>query len=99
MEIKWTTLALLSFEAEIDFILEKWNPQEASNFVKLVDDFTIQLRQNPFIGKPASKNEFRAFVLSRQTTVFYQVFEDKKRIDLQLFWNNLRDPNDLKSLL
>jgi len=99
MEIKWTTLALLSFEAEIDFILKKWSPQEASAFVKLVDDFTARLCQNPFIGKPSSKKGFRAFVLSRQTTIFYQVIEAKNRIDLQLFWNNLRDPNDLKSLL
>ena len=36
------------------------------------------------------------FVLSRQIRVFYEVFEERNRIDIQLFWNNSRDPLELE---
>ncbi len=95
MTILWTSLAEITFQEEIDFILQKWNTNEAGKFIDLVDEFTKSLSSNPYLGKISKKGDIRMFVLSEQTTVFYEVFENKNRIDLQLFWNNSRDTNEL----
>ena len=99
MKIYWTILADLSFQEEIDFILRKWNLSEAEKFVDLVDDFITTLSGSPYLGKKSEKEDIRVFVLSKQTTVIYEVFDDLNRIDLLLFWNNKRDQNELKKLL
>ncbi|WP_026450482.1 type II toxin-antitoxin system RelE/ParE family toxin [Aequorivita capsosiphonis] len=99
MKIHWTTLADLTFRDEIDFILRKWNAEEAMKFVDLVEAFEKALASNPFMGKPSEKRQIRMFVLSKQTTVFHEVFEEKNRIDIQLFWNNTKDPKGLEIYL
>lgn len=96
MKVRWTPLADITFEDEIDFILHKWNSSEAMKFVDLVDEFEKALASNPYMGKLSEKGQIRMFVLSRQTTVFYEVFEEKSRIDVQLFWNNSKDPMELE---
>ncbi|MBK5213063.1 MAG: type II toxin-antitoxin system RelE/ParE family toxin [Flavobacteriaceae bacterium] len=99
MTVFWTPLADITFEEEIDFILRKWNTKEAEKFIDLVDEFKKVLSSNPYMGKISEKGQVRMFVLSKQTTVFYEVFEDKKRIDLQLFWNNSKGPKELEKYL
>jgi hypothetical protein len=37
--------------------------------------------------------------LSEQTTFFYKINKDLSLIELLLFWNNLRNPDDLIKLL
>lgn len=96
MTVFWTPLADVTFEDEIDFILLKWTAKEAEKFIDLVDEFEKALSSNPYMGKISEKGKIRMFVLSKQTTVFYEVFEDKKRIDLQLFWNNSKNPKELE---
>ena len=95
-ESELDTLANITFEEEIDFIFRKWNAKEAVKFIDLVDDFEVILSSNPYIGKFSEKGQVRMFVLSKQTTVFYEVFEQKNRIDLQLFWNNSKDQKELE---
>ena len=99
MEINWTSSANASFEDEIEFILSKWNLKEVEKFINLVDGFTKKLSDNPYIGKKSVKEDVRVFVLSKQTTVIYEVFEDLNRKDLQFFWNNKKKPKELKKYL
>ncbi len=99
MTVFWTPLADITFDDEIDFILLKWNAKEAEKFIDLVDDFEKALSSNPYMGKISERGKIRMFVLSKQTTFFYEVFEDKKRIDLQLFWNNSKNPKELEKYL
>jgi plasmid stabilization system protein ParE len=99
MKVCWTPLAVITFEDEIDFILHKWNAKEARKFVDLVDAFEKNLATNPYMGKLSEKVQVRTFVLSKQTTVFYEVFKEKIRIDIQFFWNNTKDPKELKKYL
>ena len=96
MKVHWTLLANITFESEIDFILRKWNAKEAMNFVDLVEEFEKTLTSNPYMGKLSEKGQVRMFVLSKQTTIFYEVLEEKERIDIQLFWNNSKDPLELE---
>ncbi len=96
-KIKWLSNASLTYLDEIDFIFEKWNYKEVQKFILLVDENLKRLSVNPKIGIPI-KNMFR-LVLSNQTTLFYTIQEKEKRIDLIIFWNNSKNPNDLVRLL
>lgn len=96
MKVRWTLLAHITFENEIDFILHKWNMDEALKFVDLVDEFEKALAKNPYMGKFSKKGQVRIFVLSKQTNIFYEVLEKKNRIDIQLFWNNSKDPEEFE---
>lgn len=87
MEINWTSSANASFENEIEFILKKWNLNQVEKFIELVDDFTKTLSDNPYLGTKSTKQDIRIFVLSKQTTVIYEVFEGLNRVDLHFFWN------------
>ncbi|PQJ74191.1 type II toxin-antitoxin system RelE/ParE family toxin [Polaribacter gangjinensis] len=98
MEINFTTSANISFEDEIDFIFRKWNLDEVEKFINLVDDFIINLSKNPYLGKKSNKRAIRVFVISKQTTIIYKVYEDLNKIDIIYFWNNKRNPKEMKKL-
>ena len=95
MIIKWTDLAYDSFEDEIDFIINKWNKEEALKFSALVKGFLILLEENPYLGKMSSYKGFRQFVLSTQTKVWYKIDEKMEIIYISFFWNNKKHPTNL----
>ncbi len=96
-KIKWLGDASLSYYDEIDFIFLKWNDKEVEKFILLVDENLKRLSINPYIGIPV-RSIFR-IVISQQTTLFYKVIENEKRIDLLIFFNNLKNPEELNKLL
>ena len=98
-KIEWKTIATYSYFSEIDFIFSKWNEIEVQKFEDLVYDFLATLSKNPEIG--IFKSEFNCYslVLSKQTTLYYKIIENKSQIDLILFWNNKHNPIQLNKLL
>jgi plasmid stabilization system protein ParE len=98
-KIEWKTIATYSYFNEIDFILSKWNEIEVQKFEDLVYDFLATLSKTPEIGIFNSENNCYSLVISKQTTLYYKIIEDKTQIDLILFWNNKQNPIQLKKLL
>ncbi len=98
-KIEWKAVATFSYFNEIDFILSKWNEVEAQKFEDLVYDFLATLSKTPEIGIYNTKNNCYSLVISKQTTLYYKIIEDKSQIDLILFWNNKQNPDDLSKLL
>jgi plasmid stabilization system protein ParE len=98
-EIQWSTLAEITFEYEIDFILRKWNLIEADKFVSIVFNHLESLTKNPEIGIYNSKCDSFSIVISKQTTLFYRILESEKKVALVLFWNNKQNPIRLNKLL
>jgi plasmid stabilization system protein ParE len=98
-KIEWKEIAVYSYFNEIDFILSKWNEIEVQKFQDLVYDFLTTLSETPEIGIYKSQNGCYSLVISKQTTLYYKVIEDKFQIDLILFWNNKQNPELLKKML
>lgn len=96
--IDWTFSALNSYDEEIDFIYFKWNLKEVLKFQKLVEMELQRLSKNPTLGTFRVKNNY-ALMLSKQTTLFYRINNEALSIELLIFWNNLKNPEDLKKLL
>jgi plasmid stabilization system protein ParE len=98
-KIEWKLIAADSYFNEIDFILSKWNEIEAQKFEDLVYDFLATLSKSTEIGIFNSENNSYSLVISKQTTLYHKIIEDKSQIDLILFWNYQQNPMHLKKLL
>lgn len=99
MNVIWTPTAELSYAKELDKISKKWSINEIINFMNLVDDFVKKLESGIIEGKVSQKTNLRSFVISKQTTLYFDVFEDTQTIELLLFWNNKDNPKELKEFL
>ena len=97
--INWDIVAIESLVSESEFILKKWNQKEVDKFESLVDTYLTRISINPKIGKFNKVFNVFSIVISKQTTLYYNFNEDSKVIDLYLFWNNLKNPEDLLKLL
>jgi plasmid stabilization system protein ParE len=98
-KIKWKPLAANSYLDEMDFILSKWNELEVQKFDDLVYDYLNTLSKSPEIGRFDSENNCYSLVISKQTTLYYKIIDEKSQIDLVLFWNNSQNLNLLSKLL
>ena len=90
---EWKTLATETYFDEMNFILSKWNEFEVQKFVDLVYDYLETLSKKPTIGIYKADNNCYSIVISKQTTLYYKIIEDKMQIDLILFWNNSQNPS------
>ena len=97
--IYWDIVAIESLVSESDFILRKSFQTEVDKFENLVELNLESLSKNPEIGKFIKELNVFSIVISKQTTLYYNFNEETKVIDLYLFWNNLKKPNDLLKLL
>jgi len=98
-DVLWTDLADLSYDQELNFINIKFNVDEVIKFMDLVNNFIDTLESGIIEGKISKETSMRSFVISKQTKLFFDVYEDRKVIELLLFWNNQKDPKDLKKIL
>jgi len=99
MNIHWSDTAKESYAEELDFIFKKWGNKEVVNFMNLSDNFLKTLGSGIVEGKPSKKGKFRVSVISKQTSLVYKFDRKTKRIDLILFWNNLKNPKEFERLL
>jgi len=99
MQVVWGKNARLTYLDELDYIFKKWNYKEVKNFVNLVTDFIKNLESGVIQGKISFKQNLRSFVISKQTTVYFDVNNKENRIEILLFWNNKKNPQKLKDLL
>ena len=98
-EINWQPLSELMFSEEIHFISRKWNQFEAEKFALLVLENLERLSKNVTIGIYKTKYNCYSLVISKQTTLYYKIIENKAQIDLILFWNNKQNSIFLKTML
>jgi len=95
----WKYVALNTFIEEINYILLKWNNKEVQKFKDLVVENLERLSKNPKMGVYLEKDNIYYLMISKQTTLYYKVSENDQRIDLLVFWNNQKNPDDLIKLL
>ncbi len=98
-QVVWSDLADETYGRELNFIDLKWNVNEVVKFMILVDEFIEKLESGVLFGKQSKGTKINSFVISKQTTLFFDVTEDKKEIELLLFWNNKENPEDLENII
>jgi len=97
MEIKWTDRAEETFAENIEYLANKWTDKEVDNFIEQTDYVIDNISKNPlmYIATNKRKNTRRALIGS-VISLFYRVQKRKNRIELLLFWNNWKNPKNIK---
>ena len=88
LEVVWGKKAENSYFKELERINNYHSQKEVENFKKLVLE-----------GKVSQKTKFNSFVISKQTTLYFDVNKEKSRLELLLFWQNKDDPSKLIEFL
>lgn len=96
MKVIWGEKAKQSYAEELEFIFKKWNTKEVEKFMLLVNDYLEKLKSGIIEGKNSHKTGIKSLVISKQTTLFFDVNKTENSIELLLFWNNKRNPKLLK---
>ena len=98
-KILWQHNSEITYLAEIDYIYFKWNQKEVEKFQVLVLENLNRLSINPLLGKYDSNLKLYFYVISKQTTLYYSINQITKIVDLHVFWNNQKNPEELNKLL
>ena len=99
MKVVWTAEAKLSFKAEADFVLEKWNSKEVLKFIDLVANVVALLEKGLIVGLKYQDSNIITSSVSKQTKIFYRFNANKSELYIMLFWNNKRNPKTLAQKL
>lgn len=94
MKIIWTPEATESFNSNVDFLLQEWGAQVASDFMDRVEDVVTKIQSNPKLYTPIAHEVHRCVVV-RQISLYYRIVSTHQ-VDLLVFWNNFKDPEALK---
>lgn len=76
-KLRWSDESVKNLDDILEDIKFKWTEREVDNFKKKLNHQLDLIIQNPFMF-PAStiKTGLRKAVLSKQTTIFYQIIDD-----------------------
>ncbi|WP_051907726.1 type II toxin-antitoxin system RelE/ParE family toxin [Flavimarina sp. Hel_I_48] len=98
MKVTWTRKADTSFNAIVDYLLDIWPIEIATNFVDEVDHTVELIVKNPEMFKVSQyDNISREAFITKHTTMFYRILNDS--IEIEYFWGNFDDPEKINKLL
>lgn len=87
LKIFWTKRASNNFDTILNYIEEEFGESSAKAFALKVHNFVENLQDFPELGSIQNiEQEIRGFVIVKQVTVFYRIYDDHIRI-LNLFDN------------
>jgi plasmid stabilization system protein ParE len=93
-EIIWLPEAEKTFNANIEYLSEKWTVQVINDFLDRVDEAIVHIVENPYMyASHNNREDIRKCPLTKQTTLYFKIKE--QGIDLLTFWNNYQDPDKL----
>ena len=98
MKVIWTRKANISFNAIVDYLLDMWSVEIATNFVDHVDHTIMLIVKNPEMFKVSEYDQVsRAALITKHTTMFYRILDDA--IEIEYFWGNFDNQEKINELL
>lgn len=86
-QVYWTEEALHNLDEIIEYISNRWTQREVDNFKILLARLIDLIKTNPFLFPVSGYNtSLRKAVLSRQTTMFYNI--SNQTITIIYLFNN-----------
>jgi len=94
-KIHWTRESIRNLEQILDYLINKWTQREVDNFKQKLSEQLDLIADNPYMFPISRYNgRLRKAVLSKQTTVYYEVKENTIYIAYQFV--NRQDSNKLR---
>lgn len=93
-KIFWNPLAVIDYNENIDYLLDKWSEKEAQKFVEEVNHIEFILRQGNVDFMKTDFTGVKRLVIRKQITLFYRII-DKYQVEFLRFWNNNKNSDKL----
>jgi plasmid stabilization system protein ParE len=93
-KVIWSDDALNNLREIIDYLESRWTQREIGNFAKKLEKQLEIIKRLPLSYPKSRKKNIRKAVMTKQTTVYYEISNDAIRI-VTLF-DNRKNPNKLK---
>jgi plasmid stabilization system protein ParE len=90
LEVQWSEEAEFTFDHIVSFIEDHWSTSSSDKFIIKVKKLLITISNQPFLFPESGIENVRKAVITKQTSVFYEIYPDK--IMLVFFWDNRQDP-------
>lgn len=90
LPIFWSDEAKETFDAIFWFVFNQFGEQSAKKFLKQTNKTISIIKFQPEIFESISSNRFRKGRITRDTSLFYEIQENK--IHLLFFWDNRQEP-------
>ncbi|WP_395079808.1 type II toxin-antitoxin system RelE/ParE family toxin [Gracilimonas sp.] len=95
-KIKWSEKSLQDLDQILDYLEKEWTKKEIQNFKEKLFNRIEIIGKYPKIFKASEiKPQLRRSVLSKQTSIFYQIQPEKKTISIVRLFDNRMDINRL----
>jgi plasmid stabilization system protein ParE len=95
-KIRWTKEANETFDKIIEYLENRWTGREIVNFINKTNQILKQISEHPEMFKSSSKMKIRMGIITKQTSIFYQIDIQNKTIVLLSFWDNRQDHSKQK---
>lgn len=93
MKIIWSEKAKTSFAEILDFLEQTWKQKQIQDFYLLTEKTLHQIQENPYQFKSSNKKEkIRKGFIHKNVSIYYQVKEKSKEIELLFFFDNRSQP-------
>ena len=73
LAVAWTGEAQETFDLTVSQIENEWGIRSAENFIKDTNRIIASISKQPFIFKASYSTNIRKAVVSKQTSMFYEV--------------------------
>ena len=95
-QISWSNLSLKDLDNILEYLQDEWSEKEVKLFKSLLSKKLGLISKYPKLF-PSSKirPSIRRSVLSKQTSIFYNVDSDNQKIDIIRLFDNRMDPESL----
>lgn len=90
LEVRWTEEAEYTFDHIVTIIQNGWGDQSAVKFRDKTKKTLAVISTQPLSFPESGIHLVRKAVITRQTSVFYEVLSD--RVMLLYFWDNRQNP-------
>lgn len=91
----WSDEALINLKGIIDYLKHRWTKREIKKFAQLLDHKLKLIENNPYLFPESDKlSGMRKSVLSRQTTIYYEIINYE--IHIITLFDNRQDPDKLR---
>jgi plasmid stabilization system protein ParE len=90
LEVRWSPNSEITFDNVYQFILEQWGFELAEKLRLHLLNTLKQISEHPFLFQESPIQNVRKAVISKHTSLFYEVFDD--HILLVFFWDNRQQP-------
>lgn len=96
LPIIWSPSSKDEYAHLLAYLEKEYGLASALKFMDNTDNAIEQISNFPESGTPSLRESIRKKVISKQTTLFYQIFEGT--IEILHFWDNRQDPDNQKDI-